>query len=274
MAAKMELNEASPAFNEEDPRWDSEEHGFSGVACFLGSICFPYSLFSCYTLEEKQEAILLSFGKYNGTVRDPGCHWANNCGREIRKISTKHISVDLQTAKIIDGNGNPLLVSGVLTYTFVHPKRAALGVENAAQFIHAQSTAVLKQVVSRYPYESVDGSPCLKSEAREITNELVTLLQEKVRPAGAQILSFEFNELSYAPEIAAGMLKRQQAHAMVEARTTIVKGAVDIAFSAMTELEQRGVKMNDADKARLLSNLLTVICGEHDAQPTINLGAH
>jgi len=242
------------------------------LSCVLGVLCFPITVCSCYTVQERESAVLLTYGKYAGTVKEPGIHWANLWGRDLRKISTKVISVDLPHTKVIDANGNPLLISGVLTYQFVSPKKAVLDVENANKFVYTQAQAALKQIVSRYPYESdIEGTHCLKNESANIGNEMVSILQARVNISGTKIHSFAFNEISYAPEIAAGMLKRQQAAATVAARKVIILGAVEIAHGAVQELAERGVTMDDRAKVTLVTNLLTVICSDHDAQPIVPL---
>jgi len=220
------------------------------------------------------KVVILNYGKYTGTVRDPGCHFANCFGRDLRRVSKRKISVDLPNTKVVDKNGNPLLISGIVVYHFVDSKKSVLDVENAHHFIVNQAQAVMKQIVSQYPYENLldnEHGACLKTEAAEIGLTFVKLLQGKVKLAGAKVLSFQFNEMSYAPEIASGMLKKQQALATVSARKTIVDGVVDIAYGAIQKLEAKGVKMSDEDKTKIATNLLTVMCAEHDVQPTINV---
>jgi len=242
------------------------------MAVAWGLVCFPITICSCYTIQEREAAVLLTYGKYAGTVTSPGIHWTNMFGRDLRRISTKVISVDLPHTKVVDKNGNPLLISGVLTYQFVNPRKAVLDVENAKQFVYTQAQAALKQIVSRYPYETDDHTHCLKSESSVIGDEMVQILQSRVNISGTKIHSFAFNEISYAPEIASGMLRRQQAAATVAARKTIILGAVEIAHGAVEELNGRGIVMNDREKSVLVTNLLTVICSDKDSQPVVSLG--
>jgi len=191
----------------------------------------------------------------------------------MKIVSTKVKSIMIPETKTIDCNGNPLVVNGILAYQVRNSKRATLDVEMADNFVTTQGLASLKQIVSRYPYEA-DAShtgKCLKSAADVIGTEMVGILQERVSVAGIQILSFTFNEISYAPEIAQGMLKRQQANAILQARKLIVTGAVDIAQLAVRELEAQGIAMDDKAKARVASNLLTVICSENATAPVLPL---
>lgn len=243
------------------------------TACILFCPCI--CLCSFYTVNVREEVVILSCGKYTDKVTDPGCHFKNCCGREMRRISKQKTSVNLPNVKILDKNGNPLHVSGVVVYNIENTKRAAIDIRNLNQFVENQALATMKQVVSRYPYEHWDGDKetdeCLNTGTDKIGNELVRQLQRQVAIAGVKVHSFKLNEISYAPEIAQGMLKRQQAEAVVAARKTIVEGAVEISFGAVSELETRGVKLQPEEKAKMVSTLLTVICAENHVQPTINL---
>jgi len=241
------------------------------MSCILGSLCFGVGLCSCFTVNPKEEVVLLNFGEYNGTVKEPGCHYVCTFGRTMYRVSTKVKSIMIPETKTIDRNGNPLIINGILAYQIRNAKRATLDVEYADDFVRTQGLAALKQIVSRYPYESDDAEHCLKTAADTIAHEMVQVLQGRVQVAGVQVLSFTFNEISYAPEIASGMLKRQQAQAILQARKVIVRGAVDIAQSAVHELENQGIALDDAAKARVVSNLLTVICSESSTSPVLPL---
>jgi len=241
------------------------------LSCVLGGIFLPFTLCgSLYQLQEREEAVILRWGKYETTVSDPGIHFTNCFGRDLRRVMKTKRAIHLPKEKVVDGNGNPLVVSGIVTFFFESSKRYALNVTNAEGFIQSQATAVMKQIVSRYPYESHKGH-CLKSEPEEIGSELVQILQKKVAVAGARIVSFQFNEMSYAPEIAGGMLKKQQAGAMVEARNIIVRGAVDISFGVVQELEIKGISLDNHEKARIVTNLVTVMTSDREATPTLSV---
>ena len=246
------------------------EPGPSALATILGIACCPFTILgSWYTLDQNEEAVVLSYGRYSETVREPGMNFSNMWGRSIRKISTKQQSIELPKTTVVDSNGNPLIISAVIVYRISNSRRAILEVENSRIFVRNQAEAALKQTLSRFPYESNDGSPCLKTEAEQIGRHLCNLLQRKVLQAGALIDSFQLKEISYAPEIANGMLKRQQAIAIIEARQTIVQGAVDIAADAVDKLHDRGIELSNSDQAKLVTNLLTVVCSDNDAQPTV-----
>lgn len=240
---------------------DVEPHICGLLSCVVGTLILPFSLFSCFTLDPKEEAVLLDYGKFNGIVKDPGCHFACLPGRTILKTSTKVMSIAIPASKTIDRDGNPLIVSGILSYQVKNSKRALLDIENVSTFVSTQGIAALKQIVGRFPYEGA--GVCLKSNADAIALEIVHRLQTRVKIAGIAVLTFTFNQISYAQEIAHAMLKKQQAQALLGARSAIVKGAVGIAGSAVRELVDCGISMDDEDKTRLASQLLVVLCSEN-----------
>lgn len=264
-------DERAGALEDADP---SSNHP---LALCLGITFFPLTLLcSWFTVQEQEEVVVLNFGKYTGTEREPGVHFNNCFGRELRKVSTQKKSIDLNTTKVVDGNGNPLLVSAIVVYHFVNTKRAVIDMQYADNYVNNQARAVMRQVVAKFPYEHLrenERGPTLKGESAAIGNRLVNILQRKVAIAGAKILSFQFDEISYAPEIAQGMLKRQQAMATVAARTTIVNGAVEIAHGAITQLEARGTQIDPKERGKIMANLLTVIAGEGGVQPVMNVTA-
>jgi len=248
----------------------------SPLALCLGITFFPFTaMCSWFSLQENEEVVVLNYGKYAGTIKEPGIHFKNCFGRDLRRVSKRKISIDLPITKVIDKNGNPLQISGIVVYQYVNTKRCTIDIENAPHFVINQAQAVMKQIVSQYPYENLrddEKGACLKTESAEIGLRYVQLLQSKVMVAGAKIFTFQFNEMSYAPEIAQGMLKRQQALATISARRTIVDGVVDIAYGAIQKLEGKGIVMSNAEKTHIATNLLTVMCAEHDVQPTITVG--
>lgn len=228
------------------------------------------------SVKQQTETLIFRFGKYESTLTEAGLYWNNMCGREQRTCSTALQSLDLpaRNAKnlvVLDSRGNPLVVSGVVVYHVSDTYKATVATENYRTFIETQSEAVLKNIVGRFPYEAQGDAPCLQRNGDVVAQALQVELQRQLVVAGIEIRSFSLKEISYAPVIAAAMLKRQQAQAMVEARQTIVAGAVDMTHSAVMQLKERGLALNDAETARLVSNLLTVICSESDASPTLPL---
>ena len=253
----------------------------SPLSCFLSLIC-PFSwLGSCRVLNEKEGALLLTWGKFTTVVKQPGIYCLNPCGTTLARVSTKQQTTDLPNVKLLDLKGNPVIVSGVVFWQIEGVKAALLNVESVYRYVNTTAMATLKQVVSKYPYESDEdgghGSPStnhglsLKTEAAQVSRELKDVLQDRLAHAGVKVIAFNMTDLSYAPEIAQAMLVRQQAEAMVKARRLIVKGAVDISEDAIQQLDDKGVKMSESEKTKIVTNLLTVICGESGAQPTVQL---
>merc|ERR1711998_368777 len=191
-------------------------------------------LSSCYSLDVKTEAAVLHMGQLTEMQKQPGLHVTWPCGREIRTVSTKQQTMELPTSKIADAVGNPVMVSAILNYRVVDAKKAILHVENRDKYVNTNAQAVLKQTVSQYSYEQ------LKADHDEVNERMRCTLQPLMVAAGIDIVSMSLNDLSYAPEVAAAMLKRQQAMALVDARTLIVEGAVRIAQDAVTKLEAEG----------------------------------
>lgn len=238
----------------------------------LSVVLLPVTLIASWVVvPPQQEVVALRWGKLSQIKKVPGLSWVNVWGRKLIRISTKQQAIEVHRTIVADGNGNPIVVAAVVTFRFVDSQKAALDVEDAAAFVRTQAMAVLKQVASRYPYESANHTTSLKSETEGIAREMRELLQSKVSVAGAAIASFELSDLSYAPEIARAMLVRQQAQALVDARRVIVDGAVQIVHHAIELLGQNGHTLLPAEEARLVSNLLVVICGESHVQPTVSM---
>lgn len=246
----------------------------------LNNLCLPHPIAffglcpcclcaSCPSVREKTEVVLLNFGKYMGTLRVPGLYWVNPCITQ-REVAVGQQNTQLEKVKVADLRGNPLILSGVVTYRIIDSKKAVLEVDSATQYVQTQALAVMKKVASLYPYESHhDEQPSLKTEAELVKKQMEQYLQERVAPAGVQVLSFELTDLSYAPEIAQAMLIRQQAEALMEARKIIVEGAVNIAHDAVAGLTADQIAMTPPEQAQLVTNLLVTICGDTAPHPVI-----
>jgi regulator of protease activity HflC (stomatin/prohibitin superfamily) len=242
------------------------------LTAILSTVFFPITLFGSWiVVSPQEEVVLLRWGRFSQLMREPGLSWVTLWGRRAIRISTKQQAIEVHRTVVADGNGNPILAAAVVTFRFVDTRRAALDVEDAPAFVRTQAMAVLKQVASRYPYESATHTTSLKSETAVIAGEMREILQSKVEVAGAEVVSFELSDLSYAPEIARAMLVRQQAQALVDARKVIVEGAVEIVDHAIALLREKGHRMQPSEQERLVSNLLLVICGESHVQPTVSV---
>lgn len=240
---------------------------FTFIALFGAGIYAVSMLFSLVIVHPQEEKVIIYWGRFTELLTEPGLYFRNIWGRQVRPVSIRRQTLELPRTTVADGNGNPIVIAAVVTYRYVDSKKVALDIEDAHGFVKTQAMAVLKQVASKYPYEAPSGHS-LKAEAQIIGAEMVTLLQSKVDPCGTQVLAFELSDLSYAPEIAQSMLVRQQAQALVDARKIVVEGAVEIVYEAIQQLQAKGLGLEHNEQSRLVSNLLTVICGEAKVQPT------
>jgi len=209
-------------------------------------------------------------GSLVDVVTAPGLHWFPGIGRTIKYIPTSTQTLDIKKTTVVDRNGNPIVVAGVVTFVLTDTVKAAFDVLDYNSYIEKQAFSVLKRVCSMYPYECKTGKS-LQSETGEVCATMVSLLQEKSNVCGATVISYELTDLQYAPEIAAGMLVRQQAQALVEARFTIVEGAVNIVTDAIERLRDKGIAFRENEQGKLISTLLAVICGDAHVTPTFSI---
>jgi regulator of protease activity HflC (stomatin/prohibitin superfamily) len=241
----------------------------------LFSVLFPPILFFGFVIvNPREEIVVLRFGKFVSTLKAQGIRWIHPVGRKLHRISTRDTTLDVQTATVVEINGNPIEISAVVVYRVEDTYRAALHVASYASFIEDQAGAVIKRVASQFPYESADAKqPCLKKESNEVTQAFVAELQEAVNPAGILVLGVRLNDLTYAPEIAQAMLMRQQALALIDARKTIVEGAVEIVRDAIGQLNAADLEVGTASRDELVANLLVVLCSGERAQPVLQVQA-
>ena len=232
----------------------------------------PILLFGFFVVNPREEIVILRFGKYVTTLKSQGIRWIHPVGRSLNRISTRDTTLDIATTTVVEKNGNPIEISAVVLYRVENSYNAALNVENYRDFIADQAGAVVKRVASQYPYETVnDSTPCLKKESDTVTQAFIRELQEAVDAAGIRVLNVRLNDLTYAPEIAQAMLMRQQAMALIDARKTIVEGAVEIVRDAVDRLQTAGLEVGDSERDELVSNLLVVLCSGERAQPVLQV---
>ena len=292
--------------------------------CLLGSpFCCAPLCSSCVTVYPRQAVVTTVYGRFFHAFTSPGLYFINPCGRDAQVVTLKTTSVELASVKVADKNGNPLVMSGVVSYAVVDPTRAALDVLNVPAFVKTNAHAALKRVASLFPYETPPpvgipgrspddsrGDPLdsnafaervshtrvpqtpgsassvkpprdsaddaarsvsLKTESHLLGDHLREMLQARMEVCGIKVVSFELSDLAYAAEVAPMMLARQQAAALVDARATIVEGAVNIVDRATRRLAELGHAASAGDRARLATNMMTVLAGETRPQPTISL---
>ena len=214
------------------------------------------------------------FGRYRGTVRDPGLHWVNPFARR-RRVSTRIRNQESAQAKVNDADGNPIEIAAVVVWQVEDTAMALYSVDDFQQFVTVQTETAVRHIASSYPYTNHDsGELSLRDNAEEITQRLSAEIADRVRPAGVQIIESRLTRLSYAAEIAQAMLRQQQASAVVGARARIVEGAVGMVQLALRRLEEESVvQLDEERKAAMVSNLLVVLCSEQATQPVVNTGS-
>lgn len=251
-----------------------------GILFILG--CVGY-----FTQEPNQARVMIFFGKYKGTCRKIGYFWVNPFMTR-KKLSLRIRNMDIEPIKVNDKTGNPVLIGMVLVWKIKDTYKAVFDIDtqntptgafNSAaldKFVRIQSDAALREVTGRFAYDDEFGSAdslTLRSGGEEINELLEHKLNERLALAGMEVVEARINYLAYAPEIAAVMLKRQQASAIINAREKIVEGAVSMVKMALEQLEgQNVIKLDDEKKAAMISNLLVVLCADEPAQPVLNTG--
>ena len=257
---------------------------------FAGGVILVINFFmaSGFKLLQPNEAYVLTlFGKYYGTLKRDGFFWVNpfcssvNPARSTaagfaRKISLKAMTLNNDKQKVNDEEGNPIEISVVVIWRITNTARAVFNVENYMAYLSTQCDAAIRQVARQYPYDvSTNGDETsLRGSSQEIAAVLREELQQRTTMAGIEILEARISHLAYAPEIAAAMLQRQQASAIIAARQKIVEGAVSMVQMALNKLsEEEIVELDDERKAQMVSNLLVVLCGNRDAQPVVGTGS-
>ncbi len=245
------------------------------LVIFVTIITFGFALlFGFIIVNPREEIVVLRFGKYVTTLRKQGICWIHPVGRALHRIPTRDMTHDIAVTTFLERNGNPIQISAIVVYRVDDSYKAALEVENYRKFIEDQASAVIKRVSSQFPYESADHSePCLKLENEVVTNAFIHDLQDAVNAAGIRVLNVRLNDRR-TPEIAQAMLMRQQAMALIDARKTIVEGAVEIVKDAVHRLGNAELHMSDEQREQLISNLLVVICSGERAQPCFRCSHH
>ena len=246
-------------------------------------------------LEPNEARVTTWFGKYAGTFAQTGFYWINPF-YSTKKVSLRARNLDAEPIKVNDKTGNPVMIGLVLVWKLKDTYKALFevdsqtmaanpnsvgsdtkGLMNALEnFVRVQSDAALRQVAGQYAYDDEDtkeGEPTLRSNADEVNEQLEQKLDERLALAGIEVVEARINYLAYAPEIAAVMLRRQQASAIITAREKIVEGAVSMVKMALDKLSSEEiVELDDDKKAAMVSNLLVVLCGDESAQPVVNTG--
>lgn len=263
------------------------------VALIIGVI----GMIGFMAISPNESRVLLLFGEYRGSVKESGFYWVNpffskkkvslrvrnfETGSQVTpetkdaagKIVAKKGHTGGRPSKVNDRDGNPIDISAVVVWKVIDTAEALFEVDDYEDYVRVQSEAALRILASRHPYDSEDHEVSLRGSTTEISDQLKHDIQERLHKAGVQVIEARISHLAYAQEIAAAMLQRQQAAAVVAARTRIVEGAVGMVEMALGELSSKEIiELDDAQRATMVSNLLVVLCGDRSTQPVLNTGS-
>jgi regulator of protease activity HflC (stomatin/prohibitin superfamily) len=239
----------------------------------LLAIVLLVCLWGFFVVNPNEARVLQLFGDYVGTVKTDGLHWANPLLSK-RRVSLRIRNFESSQIKVNDQDGNPIEIAAVVVWKVVDSAEALFEVNDYEHYVKVQTEAAVRNLSTQYPYDAhIEGEKSLRGNTADIAEQLKGEIQERLAKAGVEVLEARINHLAYAPEIAAAMLQRQQAGAIIAARQRIVEGAVGMVEMALELLSQRAVvELDNERKAAMVSNLLVVLCGDRNTQPVINTG--
>ncbi|MBM3768801.1 MAG: SPFH domain-containing protein [Acidobacteria bacterium] len=242
------------------------------VACILVDLLFSIGFFA---VEPNTGVVITMFGSYRGTERRPGLHWINPFLYSRKAISLRARNFETAKLKVNDHDGNPIEIGTIVVWQVEDTAEASFEVDNYEHYVHVQSESALRNLATSYPYDAhVEGQMSLRGNTADVAAHLQREIEERLAKAGVKVLEARISHLAYAPEVAMAMLQRQQASAIVAARTKIVEGAVGMVELALDQLAQKQVVvLDDERKAAMVSNLLVVLCGDRSTQPVVNTGS-
>jgi regulator of protease activity HflC (stomatin/prohibitin superfamily) len=247
----------------------------------LGIVAGFVMLGGFFTLQPNEARVLILFGEYKGTVRTSGFHWVNpfysngNLGKMFRhKLSLRARTLNMDKLKVNDKQGNPIEIAAVVVWRVSDTAQAVFDVDDYERYVHTQSETALRHLASIYNYDNAaENEPTLRGNVEEVSQALRKELEARLIKAGVTVDEARLSNLAYAPEIAQAMLRRQQAEAVIAARTKIVQGAVSMVDMALKDLAERQVvQLDDERRASMVSNLMVVLCGESQVHPVVNTG--
>jgi len=248
--------------------------GWTGIAWLSADVAAVLLACGVFVVNPNEARVLQLFGDYRGTVHTPGLRWANPL------YTRRHISVRVRNfesghLKVNDSDGNPIEIAAVVVWKVVDTAEACFEVDSYENYVKVQSEAAVRSLATRYPYDaSDDHQKSLRGSTDAVATDLKSEIQERLSRAGVEALEARISHLAYAPEIAAAMLRRQQAGAIIAARQKIVEGAVGMVEMALSHLSaSTQVQLDEDRKAAMVSNLLVVLCADREVQPVVNTGS-
>ena len=244
------------------------------IGAVVAFLVLFFLFFGVFVVNPNEARVLQLFGRYVGTVSDHGLRWANPLFSK-KTISLRVRNFETDRSKVNDADGNPIEMAAVVVWKVVDTAEATFEVDDYVNFMHVQSESAVRNLATRYPYDTRDDAEVsLRGNTEEIAEQLQTEIQGRLQKAGLEVLEARITHLAYAPEIASSMLQRQQAGAIVEAKEKIVEGAVGMVQMALDSLSSRGiVDLDEERKATMVSNLLVVLCSDKGSQPVLNTGS-
>jgi len=248
--------------------------GLGVIVSVLVLIASILGIAGLYVVNPNQAKVLQLFGDYRGTTRTAGLRWANPFFSK-KAVSVRTRNFETGKLKVNDKSGNPIEIAAVVVWRVVDTAEALFNVDDYINFVHVQSESALRNLATHYAYVADhEGEMALSSHTSEISVGLAAEIQERLEQAGVKVLEARISHLAYSPEIAAAMLQRQQASAVVAARSKIVEGAVGMVEHALEMLSAKGVvELDNERRVAMVSNLLVVLCGDRHPQPVINAGS-
>ena len=250
---------------------------FSTSGIIWAGICMSLVFvlwFGFFMVHPNQARVLQLFGAYAGTAREPGLRWANPFYTK-KPVSVRVRNFESGKLKVNDSRGSPIEIAAVVVWRVVDTAEAIFEVDDYEEFVTIQTESALRNLSTTYPYEPHEGEGvALRSNPAEIAQALRKEIQDRLEEAGVNVIEARISHLAYAPEIANAMLKRQQASAIISARSQIVAGAVGMVQMALAQLDAENiVELDEERKAAMVGNLLTVLCSEESTQPVLNTGS-
>jgi regulator of protease activity HflC (stomatin/prohibitin superfamily) len=243
------------------------------IGAGVSMVLWVLSLKGFFVVAPNEAQVLQLFGDYVGSAKIPGLRWANPFYSK-KKISLRVRNFESSHLKVNDADGNPIEIAAVVVWRVVETAEASFEVNDYENYVHVQSEAAVRNAATSYPYDShQDHVISLRGSTAAVADHLKQEVQQRLQKAGVEVLEARISHLAYAPEIAAAMLQRQQAGAIIAARQRIVEGAVGMVEMALEMLSHKAiVQLDEERKAAMVSNLLVVLCGEKAAQPIVNTG--
>lgn len=252
-----------------------EPFGLPLAAAIVSLVVMPFCFIGLTLVNPNHAKVVLLFGKYRGTIRDPGFYWINPFTAR-RSVSLRVRNFESGRLKVNDKLGNPIEIAAIVVWRVSETAQAILDVEDFQDYVKVQSESAIRQMATGHPYDVDDAradETSLRGSTEVINEELLIELRERLDLAGIDVLEVRLSHLAYAPEIAGAMLQRQQAEAIIAARTKIVDGAVSMVKMALDELRQSDViELDEERRAQMVTNLLVVLCSERGTQPVLNAG--